>query len=270
MTDDIKATVVAPAARGALHRRGHRVIWAGVIITVLGLVLVGFVLAGFDSKVDELTTQVQQAQSSAQENHVVAQQLHDQVQRLGGTPAAVPPGPSGAQGLPGRGITGTAIIGGHMFVSYTDNKTEDKGQVVGKDGAPGANGRGITGSVLSGGHLFFSYTDNTTQDIGQVVGPPGAKGDPGRSVRSMDGSTGHLIVTYDDNTTQDVGPLPAGPPGPKGDKGDPGPTCPSGYEQHEAVITANDGTKYDGIACVNPSTATTTTTPPPLLGGGKR
>jgi hypothetical protein len=273
VTDEIRDRVGESAARGAFHRRGHRLIWVSVIIAVLGLAVIGFALVTFATKVDLLSSQVSDANVSAQENHVVAQQLSDQVKRLGGTPQAVPPGPSGAQGATGpagRGITGTAIVTGDLVISYSDNTTEDKGHVVGADGLAGPAGRGITGSTIANGHLVLSYSDSTSLDVGQVVGKDGAAGTPGRGVQSSDGSSGRLLITYTDGTTQDAGPLPPGPKGDKGDPGTPGPACPTGYEQHEAVITANDGTKYDGVACVKPSTATTTTTPPPLLGNTHR
>lgn len=267
MSDDIRDTVVLPAAKEARDRRGHRAQWIAFAGAIVGILVLG---ALFFTTTGSLKAELDAVSTSATENHSAAQTLAEQVRQLGGTPKVQPPGPAGAtgpSGPAGRGITGTAISSGHLYVSYTDGVTEDKGQVVGKDGSAGTDGRGITGSTVASGHLILSYSDNTTQDAGQVVGQDGAKGDPGRGVKSMDGSSGHLVVTYDDGTTQDVGPLPVGPAGPKGD---PGPACPAGYEQHEAVITANDGTKYDGVACVKPDTATTTTTPPPLLGNGRR
>lgn len=267
MSDDVEETVVGPAAERARDRGGHRAQWIAFAIAIASFAVLAVL---FFTRTGSLQSEVDSLANSANENHNVAQTLAEQVRQLGGTPKVEPSGitgPVGPAGVAGRGITGTSISNGHLFVTYTDGLVEDKGQVIGKDGAAGVNGRGITGSVLAGGHLVLSYSDNTTQDAGQVVGPAGAKGDTGRGVKSMDGSSGHLIITFDDGTTQDSGPLPAGPAGPQGPSG---PTCPDGYEQHEAVITASDGTKYDGVACVKPSTATTTTTPPPLLGNTHR
>lgn len=58
--------------------------------------------------------------------------------------------------------------------------------------------------------------------------------------------------------------LAANPP-PKGDRGEPGPTCPDGYELRDALITAPDGSQYQGKACVDPASSrppTTSPTPP--------
>lgn len=50
-----------------------------------------------------------------------------------------------------------------------------------------------------------------------------------------------------------------GAPGQPGERGAPGPACPDGYEPRPAVITAPDGSTYQGVACVDP----TTSRPPP-------
>lgn len=46
----------------------------------------------------------------------------------------------------------------------------------------------------------------------------------------------------------------AGATGATGAAGAPGPTCPPGYELHDAVITDTDGSTYQGKACVDPAT----------------
>jgi hypothetical protein len=142
-------------------------------------------------------------------------------------------------------IVSTAIVGGHLMVTYRNPaQTVDLGRVTGSKGlrgktgasgkpAPtitpspgqsGANGRGITGAlVTTDGHLILSFTDDTTQDVGVVVGPAGADGKDGVSFKSAAIVDGHLIVTRSDGTTQDAGELPVGPP------------CPAGYSQ--ATVT---------------------------------
>lgn len=130
------------------------------------------------------------------------------------------PAVNGLPGAAGRGITGTRIAGGHLFVSYTDGTTDDVGVVT---GAAGLAGRGITGSTIEGGRLVLSFDDGTRTDLGRVVGTEGAKGEngqngqngaAGRSVTSVAQVDGRLIVTFSDDTTQDAGPLPAGPAAP--------------------------------------------------------
>jgi hypothetical protein len=132
-------------------------------------------------------------------------------------------------------IVSTAIVGGHLMVTYRNpTQTVDLGRVTGSKGlrgktgasgkpAPtksGVNGRGITGAlVTTDGHLILSFTDNTTQDVGVVVGKDGKDGTDGVSFQSAAIVNGHLIVTRSDGTTQDAGELPVGPP------------CPAGYSQ---------------------------------------
>jgi hypothetical protein len=150
-------------------------------------------------------------------------------------------GETGATGDAGRGITGTAIVDGHLHVSYTDGVTEDKGVVV---GPAGGKGRGVVGSSITPtGRLVLSYTDGTTEDVGVVVGPSGATGSDGpagRSVASVTVSSEfHLIVSYDDGTTEDAGPLP---PGPKGETGRGIASVAFDMESCTATVSYDDGT----------------------------
>jgi hypothetical protein len=268
MTD--KDTIVERAVREARDPAWRRRNWAVVVVLVVAVAVGTWSIVNL-----YVHTQQNAAEQSMAAD--AAQRLAEQVRQLGGRPVVQPPTPiagtPGAPGQPGaagRGITGTQITGGHLIVAYTDGRTQDVGQVVGKAGAAGANGRGITSTSITGGHLMVSYTDHTTADLGVIVGP---KGEPGRSVVSVSASADfHLIIAYSDGTTMDAGPLPAGPPGAtgatgatgaQGEKGDPGPACPDGYTARAAVITEPDGTQHAGIACVADDDTTTTTTPAP-------
>lgn len=160
-----------------------------------------------------------------------------------------PPGPAGPSGPSGRGIAGTSIVGGHLFVSYSDGVSEDKGAV---QGAAGPAGRSITGTLITNGHLVLTYSDGTSSDAGQIVGPPGTAG---RGVTNVAiNAQFHLIISYTDGTTADVGQLPEGPrgesgaagakgdtgaagaQGPAGSAGPPGPVCDESH--HPAEVTA--------------------------------
>jgi hypothetical protein len=117
-------------------------------------------------------------------------------------------GQNGADGAPGRGIAGTAIVGGRLLITYTDGVVEDKGPVVGGEGQPGLAGRSIVSTTIQDGALILSYSDGTTETAGQVVG---ADGRPGRGISSVTISADfRLLVTYTDGETVDVGPLPSG------------------------------------------------------------
>lgn len=114
-------------------------------------------------------------------------------------------------------------------------------------------------------------------------GPPGQKGDkgePGVGATGPPGPPGPAIT----GPPGPPGPAITGPPGADGkdgvdgkdgkdgadgNDGAPGPACPDGYEQRPAVITAPDGSTYQGVACVRPDSSQppSTTEPPPILGG---
>lgn len=172
----------------------------------------------------------------------------------------------GEKGDAGRGITGTAIVDGHLHVSYTDGITEDKGVVV---GAAGGKGRGVvSSSITPAGRLVLSYTDGVTEDVGLVVGPSGTKGDggddgpAGRGVASvMVNSEFHLIVSYDDGSDVDAGPLP---PGPKGEPGRGITGVAFDMESCTATVSYDDGTSEQApmTGCQPENSG------PPLLPGG--
>lgn len=119
-------------------------------------------------------------------------------------------GNDGKDGVDGRGIANTAVIEGHLFVTYTDGIREDKGVVA----VDGRDGRGITGARIDDGQLLLTYTDGTSEVVGRIVG---RDGNDGRGVRDVSISESyHIIVTYTDNTVEDIGALPPGPSGPPG------------------------------------------------------
>lgn len=119
----------------------------------------------------------------------------------------------GRNGLNGKGIVASALIGGHLELTYTDGVVEDVGQVVGPAGRSGSSGqsgaagpsgpagatgspgtrgdagRGITSTEITvAGHLVITYTDGTTVDLGEVVGSNGANGENGNN--GQDGASG--------------------------------------------------------------------------------
>lgn len=125
------------------------------------------------------------------------------------------PTPPATDTKEGRGVAATAIRSGHLVITYTDGKVEDKGRIVGAPGAPGkpgktgkpggsgAAGRSITGTAITGGSLVLSFSDGTSETVGPVVGADG------RGIASVTISPDYrLIVTYTDGQSADVGPLP--------------------------------------------------------------
>jgi hypothetical protein len=110
----------------------------------------------------------------------------------------------------------------------------------GRDGEPGPRGpQGPTGSQGPQGPTGASGPTGAPGPVGAdgPAGPVGAAGTPGE-------------------------PGPQGPQGVPGQQGQPGvdgapgPTCPTGYEPRPALIVGPDGSTYQGVACVDPSTST--------------
>lgn len=120
--------------------------------------------------------------------------LARQVQQLGGTPVAGPPGLRGEPGEPGVGVTGPPGPSGPPGVPGRDGEDGKPGPSgsPGKDGVDGSDGKaGEPGPV------------GATGPVGPA-GPPGPQGEPG----------------------------PAGPqgePGADGVDGEDGQSCPEGY-----------------------------------------
>lgn len=125
-------------------------------------------------------------------------------------------------GRDGRGIVSTALVGGHLLVTYTDGNHVDLGRVVGATGPGGPTGptgvagRGIVDAALDGdGRLVVTYTDGTSEAVGHVVGRDGVdgvNGVDGRGVDRVEARDGRLLVYYSTAPDQavDVGPLPPG------------------------------------------------------------
>lgn len=117
----------------------------------------------------------------------------------------------GRDGKDGRGIAATSIRAGHLWITYSDGATEDKGAIAGrngKSGKAGMDGRSITGTTITDGSLVLSYSDGKSETVGQVVG---SDGKDGRGVASITvNGDFRLIITYTDGQTVDVGPLPSG------------------------------------------------------------
>lgn len=182
----------------------------GVLVVLAGIaLLVGLVvaLAVLHDRVDEgerdrteLIRQSRQNQDAASQNAQAAEQLHDQVERLGGNPVVEPrdirtpvptvtpsPGPTGPRGAAGalgpRGGSGP------------------RGQ-AGESGAPGARG---------------------------PQGPQGPPGEPGAP-----GETGPAGAPGEAGPPGEPGaqgpPGPPGPPGPQGERGPQGPQGPPGAD----------------------------------------
>jgi hypothetical protein len=220
--------VVRRAAEDAVDTRGRRTMWICFGVMLLGLAALG--VAYVDSR------------DTASDQAAAIGQLADQVRSLGATPVVEPPaGQPGARGEPGVGIASVEPAPCAITVRLTDGRQTTAGDLCGR---PGRDGRSITGAAPAGCDVLLSWSDATTSRVGPMCGPAGPSGTPGRD--GQDGVDGQTPPCLSEPTQC------RGADGDKGDQGEPGPACPGGYEPRPAVITAPDGSTYDGVACVDP------------------
>lgn len=216
-------TTVAPSSPRPDGRSGQRNQW--IVIVILSLAVVFVVYQQVEAKLaanvatdtaKDLAEPVDQlCRDDPSARRRIGDERCDQaaeVQRE--STVAIAP----RDGKPGRGIVSTAVVGGRLYVTYTDGVREDKGVIA----VNGQDGRGITGARLDDtGQLVLTYTDSTSETVGRIVGRDGERG---RGVASVVVSADyHVIVTYTDGTVEDVGALPPGPSGPSGPSGPTGP-----------------------------------------------
>jgi hypothetical protein len=163
--------------------RAPRAEWLGMLT---GLIALGFLVA--------LAVLVVDLSRDLRAEHSARDALARQVEELGGTPVA---GPPGSRGEPGESVTGPPGPAG---------PPGDDGESVtgppGPSGSPGRPGRdGTDGASATG-----------APGVPGPAGSPGAPGPPGESVAGPPGPQGE--------------PGEPGPPGPQGERGEQGPAGP--------------------------------------------
>src|SRR5690606_35389156 len=130
------------AAKKAIDRGGHRLVWAAIALIVLGMAW--YVWRG--------ETERAELHELADQNYTAAEELARQVQEMGGTPRILPPGPPGEQGPPGpqgergergpQGERGPRGASGEDGVDGGEGPQGDKGD-PGPRGPQGPQGPGI-------------------------------------------------------------------------------------------------------------------------------
>lgn len=175
--------------RAELRREEAR-LRRGDLITIVGALLLGVILAW-------VIMSVQGLRHDRDVSNAARDALAAQVQRLGGTPVAGPPGSRGDPGDAGQpGAAGATGPPGPQGPEGPAGPTGPTGK-VGPTGPAGASATGAPGA------------DGAAGPTG-APGPAGPQGDPGPAG-------------------------PAGPAGPKGDQGPAGPACPDGYSLQPLV-----------------------------------
>lgn len=187
----------------AQERRWRR----GDAMAFFGAIVLGCVLAWIVFNVRQVSQDLQSANAARDA-------LASQVQRLGGTPVA---GPPGSRGEPGKSPRGPR---GYPGKDGVDGKAGTN--ATGKPGSPGKNGQ--SGATGKGG------TDGQNST---VPGPSGGTGPPGQNATGAPGQPG--------KDGKD------GVDGKDGSNGRDGPTCPSGYSLQpspsdpDALVCRKDG-----------------------------
>lgn len=160
---------------------------------------------------------MQSLSHSLRDANAARDQLASQVQHLGGTPVA---GPPGSRGEPGKGEPGPS-------------------------GAPG-----LTGSAGSPGPSGTPGAKGDSGESGQP-GKPGPSGAPGSA--GADGTDGVAGQQGAQGPAGDPGPAgPQGDPGPqgeKGDKGETGPAGPAGQTCPDGYSLQTSPTDPDALVC---------------------
>lgn len=274
--DERSTDVTTPVTPdGRLDRRGQRNQWIVIVVLSLAVLYVVYqqVQANIAANVatstaKDLAEPVDKlCRDDPNARRRIGNERCDQAAEVQQDPpvAAVPrdgkDGKPGKDGKDGRGIAGTAIVNGHLFVTYTDGIREDKGVIV----TNGKDGRGIRSATLRDGQLVLTYTDDTSTTVGRIVGRDGVNG---RGIADVTVSEDYrVIVTYTDGTIDDVGALPPGPPGNDGTDGADGrgiDTVDFNIKECTATIRYSDGTAetktMTGCEPSPPTQPTTTTT----------
>jgi hypothetical protein len=212
VTDDVRTSIVEPAAERARDRAGHRAIWLAAVVMVFGVLALAAV---FLLRANELQAQVDTLTASAQDNHVAAQQLAQQVRQLGGTPSTVPAGPAGPMGPQGAtgpqgpaGQTGPTGVTGPSGPPGPAGATGPAG-LPGADGAPGPAGQdGAPGQAGSDGAPGAAGRDGAPPAGWTWTDTAGRKQQCTRDVGSPDSAPTYTCTAVTPTTTSGVQLLP--------------------------------------------------------------
>ncbi|WP_409186734.1 hypothetical protein F9C11_21835 [Amycolatopsis sp. VS8301801F10] len=237
MTGEIDRTIVQPAAEKSRDRRAHRLLWLGALLALGGVVWLAVQFFGQGSEIASL-----QRTSDARSADIG--RLAAQVKALGGTPVVQPPAPVAVP------VDPTTLR--QAARQAVDDYCSLRDQCRGADGVS-PDFDALTNAVLARVPAPKDGKDGTdapAPDYTALVASYCAAHDECRGVAGAKGDTGEQ-----------------GAKGDKGDRGDPGPSCPDGYVLRDAVITAPDGSTYQGKACVDPGSSTPPSAAPPTTGG---
>lgn len=250
MTDDLNRTIVTRAADAGRDARAHRWLYVGGLAVVLGIGVLAFLWLAQRQEIGQL-------RDSGNTTASQAQQLAQQVRSMGGTPVVTPatPGPQGPVGATGPGPTQAQID--DAVAAYLAAHPPDAGKPATPAMVATAVAEYLTANPPTPGRpptaqeIATAAADYISAHSAQFTGPTGAAG--------KDATDAQVVAAVDAYCTAHdkcAGPAGAtGKTGATGATGPPGPTCPSGYELRDAVITAPDGSTYQGKACVDPVTS---------------
>ncbi|WAL94011.1 collagen-like protein [Streptomyces sp. Je 1-369] len=199
---------------------GHRPVRRDPVALLLG-VLLALLVAYIWWQTSQVSRDLHNANSARD-------QLARQVERMGGTPIAGPPGSRGEPGQSRPGSRGPAGDAGEPGPTGASGRPGEDG----KDGAAGKQGADGVGEDGADGAAGTPGADG-------AAGPPGPQGEPGQA-----GPEG-----------------PAGKDGADGERGPAGPSCPDGYSLQapasdpDALVCRRDGAPQPEPGDPGPETA---------------
>ncbi|MGH3878078.1 MAG: hypothetical protein ACRDSK_13695 [Actinophytocola sp.] len=174
-----------------LDRIGNRRVWVVGLLAVLLAGAGGWALA-------HLEWERAAEEEAKQEAVQTAEQLCDQIERMGRRCEVQPPA---AEGEPGLGIADTTTEGCYVRLTYTDDTAKRVGPFCGDDGSPGPSGPpgptgppgvSITGVISDGCMITVTLSNGQTFNAGPFCGRDGADGEDG-----TDGLPGRSLIGQD-------------------------------------------------------------------------
>jgi hypothetical protein len=266
--DDVKAAATAEAADEARDNRAHRKILifgiAGAIFVILSCGVSVLALRHSGDQATQISDQghrIDKLIDTSNEAAKKSQQLADQIVRLGATPVVQPavPAPAGPTivpvPIPGPGPTQAQID--DAVAAYLAAHPPAAGKSVTPAMVATAVGDFLTvhppepGRPPTPEEIATAASNYIAAHVADFRGTPGKNGSDGTN--ATDAQVKAAVSAYCDAHGSCAGA--AGQTGQTGKTGPPGPTCPPGYELRDAVITAPNGSTYQGKACVDPATS---------------
>jgi hypothetical protein len=250
------------AVRDARARRSTWVAFAVLLLCIAGAVAYfGLRFSAVNTHAQEQDQRITRLVDTGNDAAAQAQQLASQVRALGATPVVQPPAPAPAgptivtaAPIPGPGPTQAQIDA--AVAAYLVAHPPAAGKSATPEMVATAVGEYLAahppepGQPPTAQEIATAAANYLTAHSAEFQGPAGKNATDTQVAAAVDAyCSTHGSCAGKPGATGAKGDTVQGPRGPAG------PTCPPGYELRDAVITAPDGSTYQGKACVDPSTS---------------